>query len=192
MSFRVPILLLIDGYNLLHASGVFGDVTGEHAFHHSRMALLNALADRLEEKERRRTLVVFDAAGAPPGLPSSMRHRLIHVRFARGHADADELIELLIEDHRQPKQLLVVSSDHRIQRAARQRGAGRVDSDIWYRELQSRPAAGAAGAGATIDREATPTDAEVAFWLEEFGVENEEPMGNGPFPPGYGEDLEQG
>ena len=37
--------------------------------------------------------VVFDAAGAPPGLPSSMTHRDVHVRFAKGYASADELLE---------------------------------------------------------------------------------------------------
>jgi predicted RNA-binding protein with PIN domain len=180
--------ILIDGYNLLHASGVFGESTGADGFHQSRMALLDAVADRLSPKERPRTLVVFDAAGAPPGLPEALKHRSIQVRFARGHADADELIELLIEKHRQPKELTVVSSDRRIQRAARLRGATRLDSDAWFRDLQKRRVDGPAGPISSKPQE-PPSDDEVAFWLKEFGASPSEPTSHGPFPPGYGEDL---
>jgi predicted RNA-binding protein with PIN domain len=191
VSSRNLVQLLIDGYNLLHASGVFGESTGADGFHQSRMALLDALADSLSEKERKRTLIVFDAAGAPPGLPQSLTHRAIRVRFARGHADADELIELLIEAHKQPKQLLVVSTDRRIQRAARLKGASRSESEAWFRELRSRPNANSTGEATSAKPQEAPSEDEVAFWLKEFGASAAEPASHGPFPPGYGEDIDE-
>ena len=67
------------------------------------------------------TTIVFDAKQAPPGLPHQLDHGGITVIFARGYDDADELIEELIASNSTPRRLTVVSSDHRIQRAARRR-----------------------------------------------------------------------
>jgi hypothetical protein len=59
--------------------------------------------------------------------------------------------------------LLVVSSDHRVQRAARRRGAKFMDSDTWWAELR-RP----------VNKPQTDDRPSIA--------------GN-PFPPGYASDL---
>ncbi|HEY5313933.1 MAG TPA: NYN domain-containing protein, partial [Pirellulales bacterium] len=85
--------LLIDGYNLMHAAGLLGRGRGRSALESARLALLNFLAASLEPAELARTVVVFDAAGAPPGLPQTVMHHGLCVRFARGYASADELIE---------------------------------------------------------------------------------------------------
>jgi hypothetical protein len=42
--------VIIDGYNLLHASGVFGRERGPRGFEQSRLALLDMLADRLGDE----------------------------------------------------------------------------------------------------------------------------------------------
>ena len=55
-------LLLVDGYNLLHVSGLFGPVGGPPTLERSRMALLEFLADKLPQPLRRKTTLVFDAA----------------------------------------------------------------------------------------------------------------------------------
>jgi len=134
-------VLLIDGYNLLHATDLFG--VGEHAgtLRGSREALLAFLVARLSEKQLRATTVVFDAADAPPGLPASTTHEGVRVLFSRGYADADSMIEDLIEKTRDRRRLMVVSSDHRVQRAARQRGARWLDSEAWYEQTRRRPLA---------------------------------------------------
>lgn len=157
-------MLLIDGYNLLHVSGVFA--AGPPTLERSRTALLDALAERLPPKQVPRTTVVFDAVGAPPGLPRELMHRGLAVRFARRGGTADELLEDLIAAADDPRNLLVVSSDHRVQRAARQNGAQFTDSELWWRELQH-----AAAGDAADDADEKPA-----------------PPGN-PFPPGYGRDL---
>lgn len=217
--------LLIDGYNLLHATGIFGRGPAPGSLQRSRQALLNFLAASLPPEEVARTVVVFDAAAAPPGLPRTMQHGGMTVRYAERDREADDLIEELIKADSAPRKLTVVSSDHRLQRAARRRRATAVDSDVWYAalraarqqrspaervsskrvpqsrgsqsretqssELQSRDREGAAGA-------APLSEAEVEQWLREFGdaaPEESEPVDENsifnPFPPGYGEDVEE-
>jgi len=191
--------LLIDGYNLLHVTDIFGSAVGtETALHASRQALLAYLATALNAKTRAETTIIFDAAGAPPGLPQIITHEGMTARFARRNSDADELIEDIIEAHSAPRSLTVVSSDHRVQRAARRRGATYIDSDRWYAELrQSNRNMERAGQGsAKPDGESSPE--QVDYWVKRFSdpgppsppVKRAEPENTDSiFPPGYGEDL---
>ena len=88
--------LIVDGYNLLHASGVFGEARGPRGFEQSRVALLDMLVDLLGDAVDD-ALVVFDAARAPDGLPARLTHGGLRVWFAREYPDADSLIEELVE-----------------------------------------------------------------------------------------------
>lgn len=132
-------LLLIDGYNLLHVTDLLGADELAGTLRGSREALVGFLAGRLTEKERRATVIVFDAAEAPPGLPDRVDHAGIAIRFARGYPDADSMIEALLDDVHGAKQLTVVSGDRRVQRAARSSGARWADSATWFAELCRRP-----------------------------------------------------
>ncbi|WP_425398354.1 NYN domain-containing protein [Aeoliella sp.] len=207
--------LLIDGYNLMHATYLFGSGNSAGTLHGAREAMLAFLASALSAGERRGTTIVFDAAGAPPGLPKTVHHDHLTIRYAREYADADALLEEIIERHRAPRGLTVVSSDHRVQRAARRRGCKYIDSDVWYRELSTRRAhrsnqqpQGKPQPGGSVD-----------YWVEQFtnaeaadleaelrAIESPKlkpkttkrkphapPTAEGsienPFPPGYGEDL---
>lgn len=189
--------LLIDGYNLMHAAGLIGRGIGPGGLERSRLALLNFVAESLDEHERQSATVVFDARDTPHGLPHTLVHRGITVRFAAGYADADELIEELIRADSAPRRLIVVSGDHRLQRAARRRRATALDSDQWYtdtlRRRRQRPSA------PPPVKPALPADAgEVEFWLSQFDLSAQlDDVGRDPtladdaiFPPGYGEDVE--
>jgi predicted RNA-binding protein with PIN domain len=193
--------LIIDGYNLLHVTGIVGRAGS--GLHGSREALLRFLASAIEPKELPLTTVVFDAAEAPPGLPRTVTHEGMTVRFASDYENADALIEELIAADNVPRSLTVVSSDHRVQRAARRRRASFVDSDIWFgdavrRRGRSRLSAGAARENA---RPTSLTPDEINYWLEEFADaprderpakrrrRDPEPGLDNPFPPGYAEDL---
>jgi predicted RNA-binding protein with PIN domain len=211
--------LVIDGYNLMYVAGILGRGTGPGSLQRSRLALLNFLAESIEPRELPRTVVVFDAREAPWGLPRSVQHRGITVRFAAQYAEADDLIEELIAADSAPRRLVVVSSDHRIQRAARRRKAKAVDSDVWYAELVRARRERAELSADTPARPAVPLlEEDVNYWLRQFGGESaftellaketgsllpapDKPAerhgkpaeGQGPadnpFPPGYGEDL---
>lgn len=166
--------LLIDGYNLLHASGILGRGVGPGSLERSRNALLNFLAESLVERQLSRTTVVFDARDAPPGLPRTFVHRGMTVRFAPRGLDADAVIEDLIEAESSPRRLTVVSSDHRLHRAARRRKAKAIDSDVWYGEL-IRSRIERARSKKHAGKPTGPiSDVEVRFWLREFGVLDDE------------------
>jgi len=209
--------LLIDGYNLLNATGIVGRGVGPPSLGRSRLALLNFLAASVDPRDLTHTTVVFDAHEAPPGLPRVVQHGGIVVRFAAKHETADALIEELIRADSAPRRLVVVSSDHEIQRAARRRRAKAVDSETWYSELiRARRQREEASADPPA-RPAVPLlEEDVSYWLRQFGGESQltalllgqeakapsktspEPSGKGdpedhlldnPFPPGYGEDL---
>ncbi len=126
--------ILIDGYNLLHATGIVGRGIGPGGLERSRLALVNFLAESIDPAELPHTTIVFDARQTT-GLPQVIEHRGVRVRFAVQHDAADDLIEELIRADSAPRRLVVVSSDHRLQRAARRRRAKAIDSDVWYAEL---------------------------------------------------------
>jgi predicted RNA-binding protein with PIN domain len=164
--------LLIDGYNLLHVTGIFGRGIGPGTLERSRRALLNFLVATIPEEELSRTTVVFDAKDAPPGLPRRVQHRGITVRFARSHDEADDLIEELIRKDSAPRRLTVVSSDHRLHRAARRRRATAVDSDVWYESVRRQGARQHETSGVEYDlKPEAPLSAEdISRWLEAFGA----------------------
>lgn len=171
--------ILIDGYNLLHASDIFGSpdsaaAPGQTAFELSRQALIAFVAEAVGAKLAAKTTIVFDAADAPPGLPNNYRQQGIMLRFARRHTTADELIGDLIERSRQPKQLLVISSDHAVQRMARSRGASYQDCEVWFAERKREMAHRRDSAHGPPDpvkrlRQGELSDEEVKRWIKEFG-----------------------
>jgi uncharacterized protein len=164
--------LLIDGYNLLNATGILGRGRGPGSLERARQGLLNTLAESLPAEDVPRTTIVFDASEAPWGVASQKRHLGMTVIFASRDEDADTLIERLISAESAPKRLTVVSSDHRVQRAAKRRRATAVDSDKWFTHvLRDRVARSASSATADLPKPEGPlTDGEVAHWLSEFGL----------------------
>jgi uncharacterized protein len=186
--------LLIDGYNLLYVTGIFAQPGAGTELHRTRLALLRFIASAIDQRERRQTTIVFDAAGAPPGLPRTTTHEDMTVHFARRHSDADELIEELLEEYPAPRTLLVVSSDHRIQRAARRHGATFIDSEKWYAQLlANRRQRGMIPDNVSPKPDQPVSPEELAHWLREFNGEFgaiDEP--ESPFPPGYGDDVAEG
>jgi predicted RNA-binding protein with PIN domain len=87
--------------------------------------------------DRAKTIVVFDARESPRGIPSEYEFQGIAVRFARDHDEADDLIEELIAAHASTSSLTVISSDTRLQKAARRRKAAFFDSRTWFDSLQA-------------------------------------------------------
>jgi predicted RNA-binding protein with PIN domain len=128
--------LLIDGYNLIFGTSVESRGRGG-ALERARTGLIEFLAFRIDRAKYKSIGVVFDSANAPPGLPAFFEEHGIDVHFARDHADADEMLEELISRSTAPGRLTVVSSDHRVQRAARRRGASAVDSHVWFAEQRA-------------------------------------------------------
>jgi predicted RNA-binding protein with PIN domain len=161
---------LIDGYNVMFAAGLMGPKLGPERFRKVRLRFLNDLASTIGAVEAHLTTVVFDANDAPEHVPASSRHKGICVLYAVEHESADERIEDLIAKDSNPRTLTVVSSDHRIQRAAAKKKAKVVSADEFLTRLDAlkerkRPEP------APIplpSRDEIPSAEEAAFWMEEF------------------------
>lgn len=174
---------IIDGYNLLHAAGlVRGKLIGKQ-LEGARLRLMQRLAYQMTKEGRATTTVVFDAKSM---LVVSSREELIEgmkVLYPEPGHEADELIEQLIADDPDPRKLRIVSSDRRLHRAARERMAIAINSDLFLDELDERRAAPAEGISPSTTRPAVPIPKEstppgsdskssagdVAYWLKEFG-----------------------
>lgn len=206
--------IIIDGYNLMHAVGFAGDLSVPGNLERARRSMLDKLTHYIPETERRSMLVVFDLGRRSRSKPQQYNFNGIEVVFSTGFDDADSMIESLIQKHHVPQKLLIVSSDHRIQGAARRRKARFIDSELWIEQLEnpqrpSRP---------VRPRSVKPTQIEdTEYWLERFGIQEleqdlsppsidaSEPIPEitdhavepekgddesyNPFPDGYGDEL---
>jgi uncharacterized protein len=163
--------LLIDGYNLLHAAGLARPRYAPGDLERARHRLVAMLCEKLTVAEQMRCTVAFDAQNAPPDVQREVRQQEVRVLFAPPGQDADSLIEDLIARHPAAKQLVVVSSDHRLHKAAKRRGAQPVDSEPFWDRLRDRPDARTAlvppatASPAHKPQRAGSTD----DWLREFG-----------------------
>jgi predicted RNA-binding protein with PIN domain len=156
---------LLDGYNLLHAMGILCGKVGPRGLEQARLALLNRLHAVLGD-DSASTTVVFDAANAPPQAAAKDEYRGISICYALD-GEADDLIETLILHEATPRQLTIVSDDHRVQRAGRRRRCpvlGCLDYlDEMERLRQRKPAV----AEAPVKPEGM-SEAETKHWLREF------------------------
>lgn len=150
MSEAARYRLIVDGYNVVAPiAPPRGRQIGWLA--HERDQLLRRIAEGLPAEICQRTCVVFDAKDAPPDLPSQfVRHR-VTVRFAREVAEADDLIETLIRQNSSPKRLTIVSSDRRLQTAAKRRGCVSLDSETFLDALMGGTAKRILAGGMTAD-----------------------------------------
>jgi len=195
--------LLIDGYNLMHAAGIAKKVARPGELERWRHRLVKRVSQNLKPAERATTIIVFDAKESPDIGGREQLIEGIRVSYpAPGH-EADELLEQMIAEHRAPQRLRVVSSDHRVQKAARRRHAKFLDSDKFLDELDERqrphaaekPEAPAAPAPRSHPKAAPPSrerpsppspikpeKGDADFWLKEFGDIEIEPLRD-PEPP---------
>ena len=169
--------LLIDGYNLLHAAGMARRRYGPGDLARCRSELLNHLLIHLPDAQRERTTIVFDARAAPADLSRSTDLHGMRVVFADAGGDADTHLEELLAGHSAPRLVLMVSSDHRLQKAARRRRARFVDSEVFHARLESqgpRPESDPSESDPRGRRDdpkhgGVISEKETAAWLEEFG-----------------------
>jgi predicted RNA-binding protein with PIN domain len=178
---------LIDGYNLLYAMGVLHGRVGPKGLEKARLRLLGLLHG-VHGEESSAVTVVFDAAHSPPGARAEQDYHGLHVQFAVGQKQADDLIEVLIGRAAVPKHLTVVSDDHRIQEAARRRHCvvqGCQDYLDWLdHHRQQRRRKGPE----TPEKQRVISPREAERWLVEFGDLDDDPDMKDVFDPfGFGD-----
>lgn len=175
----MPVELLIDGYNLLHNAGLGHGKLRAGEFERARDRLLRRLSSHLSEAERAQTTIIFDAQYAEHADRRPLNLYGMTVIFSPRGRQADDLIEILLAAHRTPRQVLVISSDCRLQRAARHAHAEFMSSDSFLVELDERksnlgdhPACHFPAQTVSARKAALPeviADADTDRWLQEFG-----------------------
>jgi hypothetical protein len=163
----------------------------------------------LAEPIRRRTAIVFDATRLPLGESQPTRTESgLTIIYAIDHEDADTLIELLIQKNSTPKTLTVVSSDHRLHKAASRRKSTPIDSDEWFDQITGGSQKSAAHEPIELEGKPPLDHLNDVDWMAEFGIDqqqsldgiensdrkakSEEAPNYDPFPPGYADDLLDG
>jgi predicted RNA-binding protein with PIN domain len=164
---------LIDGYNLLHATGRLTARAGKKALEGARRALLLQVRAG-HGPDARDVTVVFDARGAPEGAPNEGEFDGIHIRFARGET-ADDLIEDMIRAAPRPRFLVVVSDDQRVKRAARRRGCQSLGCLDYYERLQARRPAGTPPPAEPSAKPEASSPEETRRWIDAFAEADDDP-----------------
>jgi predicted RNA-binding protein with PIN domain len=169
----MAITYVIDGYNLMHAMGLLLGNVKPLGLARARLQLQEFLAGAFGD-EAAQVTVVFDAARAPPNVPRTQIYKGLTLLLAVGQQEADDLIETLIAHDSTPKRLMIVSSDHRLQTAARRRGAQAMGSTEFLDFLDDRRQQKPAPPEAEPEKKENLSKNEINIWLQEFaGLEDE-------------------
>jgi len=184
--------VLVDGYNVLFTLHLLPRPGGAAALQVARQRLLDLIHAHLGLAARD-VLVIFDAREAPKGVPDAYAYHGIKVLFAKERKEADDLIELLIQQESVPRRLTVVSSDQRLRLAATRRGAQAVRAEEFLEWMEKQAAAErlrSTRPATPDDHAAEATPAEPDHWLKEFGHLDDDPaLGRPLFRP---EDFDLG
>jgi len=167
-------LFLIDGYNLWWNTGEFGPDNDDGTLQGARDSLTHWLVTTLPTNLREKTVLVFDAKNPPPNRGFLFNHSGLTVHFAVGYPDADTLMEEYILIHHAPRNLTVVTSDHRIQRAAKRKRATATDADHWARQIQHQFQDTDDGQTNKANPNPALSDHEVIGWMKGFGIDSQQ------------------
>jgi predicted RNA-binding protein with PIN domain len=166
---------IIDGYNFLHALGRLNAQSGKTALEGARNWLLLQLRQRPSIASD--VIVVFDALAKVVGSRRTIEEG--GIRFLFSHKEtADDLIETLIKQQPNPKQVQVVSDDRRLQVAGRREGCrvfGCLDFYEAHLELPSSQADRRnSSAVSEPEKPSSLSPEELQEWLRAFGETEDE------------------
>lgn len=149
--------------------------TRPKALESGRNRLIELLAEHLGPVANQ-TCIVFDAGDvAPKGLPKFYPQRSIYLLFSSDYLSADECIQEILQAHNTPKQLVLISSDHSVQRKGAARGATIRDSEQWKQAIElltdrtlkkNQPAEDALE---PFRQNPTVSASDIEEWLRKFG-----------------------
>jgi len=156
-------LLLIDGHNLI---GQMPDI--DLADPHDEAKLVLRLR-RYRAHTGHRITVVFDG-GIPAGWSANLSTGGVEVVFAGERKTADAVIVGRIRRHRDPRSVVVVSTDRAVAEAARRRGARVIPATAFARELTQLGSAPEPEVGdEDLDvKDVVLSPQEIEDWLELF------------------------
>ncbi|MHC4712589.1 MAG: NYN domain-containing protein [Planctomycetota bacterium] len=129
--------ILIDGYNVLHASAGTDHDWTHLSLEEARNAILVFLSGAIHARQEKVT-VVFDGSGRIDDFPRTRNLRGIEVVFSEPGVTADEVICQIVSAAPNPRSVLVVSADREIRRHALNHGAKVIAPDTFLASSQRR------------------------------------------------------
>lgn len=170
-------MLLVDAYNVLHVQGVLPA--------HLAGMEVDGLARLLGVSRYARGRIVLVCDGAPPrtsigggkkvagrsGRASHPTASGVEIVHAGGGHDADSYIEDFLERDSASRRWTVVSSDHRVQRAAITAGSRVLESTVFLRQLVQDDARPAPTPHPRLIHKIPLAGLDVSLWIREFGVD---------------------
>jgi predicted RNA-binding protein with PIN domain len=160
---------VVDGYNMLHATGHLAGKVGPHGLEKARHALLDLLA-AFAKTGGAGVTVVFDARRAPARVEPEQDFQGVRVLYALDR-EADDLIEELIHEDTAARTLTVVSDDRRLKEAARRRQCPTQSCLDFYDTTEKVPQT--PPETEPPEQPKSLTDEEVRAWMQEFGASDE-------------------
>lgn len=128
--------LIIDGYNLMHAMGIAKTRYAPGELERCRRRMQRQLLQVLDDAVLLQATVVYDAFESLSDDQRILKDGPLMIQFAPQGKCADSEIEHILKSHSVPKRVIVVSSDHRLHKAAHARKASAVDSDEFWSTVE--------------------------------------------------------
>ena len=161
---------LFDGYNVYHAANRIL----EEWLSITPLTLCNLISEDMRLQGERGT-VVFDGV-QPRGGPGKIEPGgYVKIIYSGPQSDADTRMEELIGKNSAPRQLIVVSSDRQIFKAARRRRAKTMTSAVYLRELIKRRQKPKRGIRDPWEKRHGVVEGNLRKWLKMFGINPDEP-----------------
>lgn len=168
-STEIPMRFVVDGYNLAHALGIIrGNLSGS-----SLDIIRKSLLLHLKQYEGTRPediIMVFDGQRSRNQSDPSQYLYGFPVIFSQNE-QADDVIEDLIHQEKQPLLLTVVSNDHRLKEAAKRSGC-RYSNCLDFVENLMVPSRTKPIFQETQDKPDGITPEEVKEWMRDFHVDD--------------------
>ena len=153
---------VIDGNN------VIGQTPGWHRDKRAaRFKLLEQLA-QFQRLKRAAITVVFD--GAPESnFPDGSSYKGVRIYYSERGSDADSRIKKIVESHKSPRSLTVVTSDNRLMSYVRACSAKVIRSGEFRQEMET-----ALANAPSEDAHNQPDKDDIDGWIRYFGVESDD------------------
>jgi len=157
-------MIIIDGHNLLRSiQKVFEDFESISDVQLCR--IIGRYLKLIAEKGQ----IIFDGTG-PPDKSGFDNISHLEVLFAGQGTDTDTVIEDKIKASTAPRRLTIISSDRRVQKAARTRRATAVKSRVFWETVQKQLSRKERPKEPAAKRHGL-SESETKQWLKLFGLE---------------------
>lgn len=161
--------IVIDGYNMMHASRGFRNDWTEMSLEEARRAMINfAVARRQADKQT--VTIVFDGASGIDNRGST--HHGVEVIFSEPGIPADDVIKRIVAGAPRPKSVLVITADREIKSYVQACGACTISPDMYLAEAEKEDTRRRANPPEPREKFVGPHPGEIDRWRKVLGFDD--------------------